>query len=243
MSLRILAMVGGLLFCLPFHYLWVLLRQPSPWPRFFLGWIGRRSGARPIVLGKPLRSNVLLVSNHVSWLDIMCIADATGAAFVSKEEVARWPVAGWLATLNDTIFVARTERSAVRGQAGALRAAVESSRPVALFPEGTTSGGLTVLPFRASLLAALFPAPPALRVQPIAIDYGTAAADIAWIGDEPAGSNAKRILGRRGVFPVTLRFLEPLDPGKFPDRKALAAAARNAIVAALAASEPTNDPL
>jgi 1-acyl-sn-glycerol-3-phosphate acyltransferase len=194
-------------------------------------------------MGRPLRSNVLLVSNHVSWLDIMCIAGTTGAAFVSKEEVARWPVVGWLATLNETIFVARTERSAVRGQAGALREAVESSRPVALFPEGTTSGGAAVLPFRASLLAALFPAPPALRVQPIAIDYGTAAAEIAWVGDEPAGSNTKRILGRRGVFPVTLRFLDPLDPAMFPDRKALATAARDAIVAALDASAPTNDPL
>jgi 1-acyl-sn-glycerol-3-phosphate acyltransferase len=179
---------------------------------------------------------VLFVSNHLSWLDIMAVAGATGAAFVSKDEVGRWPVIGWLASLNNTIFVARTERRAVQGQADALRKALSTGRPVALFPEGTTAGGHQVLPFRASLLASVMPPLPGLNVQPIAIDYGAAAEEIAWIGNEPAKANARRIFSRKGTVPVTLHFLEPIDPHDVADRKALAEAARLEIIAALDAS-------
>src|SRR3712207_3499075 len=102
------------------------------------------------IVGRPLRTHVLFVSNHLSWLDIMLSAGATGAAFGSKDDVARGPVFGWLAGLNNTVLVARPERNAVRGQADALRQAVSAGQPVALFPEGTTDGGVDILPFRAS---------------------------------------------------------------------------------------------
>ena len=243
MKLRIAAIAAGLLFYLPLHYLWRLFGVRSRWPRAFLGWVGRSAGMRLRVIGTPLNSHVLIVSNHVSWLDIMMIADASGAAFVSKDDVAGWPVIGWLARLNNTVFVARTERKAVRGQADELRAALIRDQPVALFPEGTTSDGRTLLPFRASLFASVSPAPPGVMVQPVAIDYGAAAAEIAWIGDEPAGANAKRILSRPGTNEVTLRFLEPIDPASFPHRKALAEAARSRIAQALGAFGAAGDPL
>lgn len=243
LTLRLLAMAAGLLFCLPFHYGSRLLGRPSPWPRRFLAWVGRVAGMRVHVVGEPLRRHVLFVSNHLSWLDIMLVAGATGAAFVSKDDVARWPVIGWLARLNNTIFVARTERRAVKGQADALRAALATGQPVALFPEGTTAGGHEVLPFRASLLASVMPPLPGLKIQPIAIDYGAAAHDIAWVGDEPAGANARRVLSRKGTTPVVLHFLEPVDPHDVPDRKALAEAARAEIVAALNASSGEPNPL
>jgi lyso-ornithine lipid O-acyltransferase len=233
MSLRIAAIVAGLLLCLPLHYLWRLLGRRSPWPRAFLAWVARSAGMRLRVTGTPLRRHVLIVSNHVSWLDIMMIAAASGAAFVSKDDVAAWPVIGWLARLNNTVFVARTERKAVRGQADQLRSALMRDQPVALFPEGTTGDGRTLLPFRASLFAAVAPAPLGVMVQPVAIDYGAAGADIAWIGEEPAGANAKRVLSRPGTAEVMLRFLEPIDPASFPDRKALAEAARARIAEAL----------
>jgi 1-acyl-sn-glycerol-3-phosphate acyltransferase len=233
LTLRIAAIVAGLLVCLPLHYLWRLLRLRSPWPRRFLGWVGRSGGMRVRLLGIPLKSHVLLVANHMSWLDIMLIAGASGAAFVSKDDVARWPVIGWLASLNNTVFIARAERNAVRGQADALRAALASGQPVALFPEGTTDGGVDVLPFRASLLASLFPPLPGVKVQPVALDYGPAGPEIAWVGEEPAAANARRVLSRRGTALVTIRFLEPLDPAAVGDRKALAAMSRAAIVEAL----------
>ena len=197
--------------------------------------MGRIAGLKIERIGTPLRSHVLYLTNHASWLDIMLMAGTTGCAFVSKKEVADWPVAGWLASLNETIFVARTERQAVHGQANALRAALASGRTVTLFPEGTTEGGIDVLPFRASLLAALFPAPSGVRVQPVAIDYHAAAHDIAWLGNEPADVNALRVLGRRGRIPVTLHFLKPIDPATMDSRKQLALMAREEVVTALKA--------
>lgn len=228
-------MVGLLLVCLPLHYLWRLFRRPSPWPQRFLGWVGRAAGMQVRTVGAPLPRDVLFLANHLSWLDILVVAGASGAAFVAKAEVATTPVIGWLARLNNTVFVARTERSGVRGQADALRSALASGQPVALFPEGTTDGGPDILPFRASLLASLFPPLPGVRVQPVALDYGAAAHDLAWIGDEVGLANVRKVLSRRGTVPVTLHFLAPVDPAS-GDRKALARAARDEIVDALTPS-------
>jgi 1-acyl-sn-glycerol-3-phosphate acyltransferase len=232
LAFRVAWLVALLLLCVPLHYL-SLPFGPSPWPQRFLRWVGRAAGMRVEIAGTPLRSRVLFLANHLSWLDIMIVAGASGTAFVSKEEVGRWPVFGWLARLNGTVFVARTARSAVKSQADALRAALAGGRAVALFPEGTTDGGPEILPFRASLLASLFPPLPGVRVQPVAIDYGAAAHDIAWMGKESAAANLKRVLSRRGTTPVLVRFLAPIDPAAAADRKRLAEEARAEIVAAL----------
>lgn len=237
--LRGAMVVAGLIACLPLHYAWKLARRPSPWPRRFLWWVGRSAGMRVRVEGQPLERDVLFVANHLSWLDIMLLAGASGTAFVSKDDVAKWPVIGWLASLNNTVFIARSDRRSVKGQADALRNALASGQPVALFPEGTTDGGVEVLPFRASLLSSVMPPLPGLMVQPVALDYGPAGEEIAWVGEEGASVNARRVIGRRGTIPVAVRFLAPLDPHDFPDRKALAAAAREEIVAALGAFPPT----
>jgi 1-acyl-sn-glycerol-3-phosphate acyltransferase len=236
LALRVATIVAGLLVCLPLHYLWKAAGRRSPWPPRFLFWVGRSAGMRARIVGTPLRSHVLFVANHLSWLDIMLLAGASGTAFVSKDDVAHWPVIGWLAGLNKTVFIARTERQAVRGQADALRAALATGQPVALFPEGTTEGGAEILRFRASLLASLFPPLPGLKVQPVALDYGAAAHDIAWVSEESAGANTKRLLSRRGTVPVVIHFLNPIDPAAVGDRKRLAEMSRRAIVEALGAS-------
>lgn len=241
--LRVAAMALVLIALLPPHYLSKLSGRRSPWPRRFLGLVGRLAGMRASVTGKPQTARVLFVANHLSWLDILILAGASGAAFVSRADVARWPLVGWLASLNDTIYVERADRGAVRGQADAVRAALAKGQPVALFPEGTTEGGGHVLPFRPSLLAALFPPLPGVMVQPVAIDYGAAAPEIAWIGDESALANAIRMLSRARSTPVAIRFLDPIDPAQSGDRKALAALSRDRIVDALGASAPQNDPL
>ena len=240
---RVVAIVAGLILCVPLHYAWKLAGRRSPWPRRFLFWVGRSAGMRTRIAGRPLTDHVLFVSNHESWLDIILLAGATGTAFVSKAEVAEWPVIGWLAGLNDSVFVAREQRRGVRGQADALRTALASGRPVALFPEGTTDGGTQVLPFRPSLLAALYPPLPGIQVQPVAIDYGASAQDIAWVGVESAAANARRVLSRSSTVPVTISFLEPVDPASAGDRKGLAIAARDEIVAALLTSAAPADRL
>jgi 1-acyl-sn-glycerol-3-phosphate acyltransferase len=240
---RVLSIVAGLLVCLPLHYLWKLFGQASPWPRRFLDWVGRSAGLRAGSVGTPLERNVLFVANHLSWLDIMILAGASGTAFVSRDDVGRWPVIGWLSDMNNTVYVDRSNKRAVQGQADTLREALASGQPVALFPEGTTDGGTNVLPFRASLLSALFPPLPGLKVQPVAIDYGAAGADIAWTGEEGAGGNVRRVLSRKGNVHVTLHFLDPLDPAELGSRKALAQASREAIVAKLGPSARAPDRL
>ncbi len=176
---------------------------------------------------------MLFVANHTSWLDILVLAGASGTAFVSKDDVARWPAIGWLASLNHTIFIARAARGQVRAQADTLAAALARGQPVALFPEGTTGDGATLLPFRAALFAAVAPPPAGISVQPVLIDYGSAATDIAWADPEGAADNALRIFGRRGRIAATVRFLAPLDPAQLGDRKSIAAASRGAIERAL----------
>ena len=241
--LRIAAILVTLLVCLPLHYAWKAARARSPWPRRFLGAVGRIAGMKVEVRGTPLPSHVLYAANHLSWLDIMLIAGASGAAFVSRDDVERWPVIGWLAGLNNTVFVDRSDRRAVHGQAQTLRGALAGGQPVALFPEGTTDGGTSILPFRASLFESLFPPLPGIRVQPVAIDYGSAASDIAWVGKESAGANVRRILSRSGTVPVILDFRPPIDPAAIADRKALAQAARSEILSVLHSSEAAADRL
>jgi 1-acyl-sn-glycerol-3-phosphate acyltransferase len=240
---RAAGILAGFLICVPLHFLWKLSGARSPWPRRFLGWTGRRSGLLVTVEGMPLKGPVLYAANHVSWLDILALGGAVPINFVARHDVEQWPAIGWAANLNDTIYIARDVRSSVKGQADTLRGALEDGRPVGLFPEGTTDAGRALLPFRASLFASLFPPLPGVMVQPVALDFGTAFDDVLWIGEEPYGGNAKRILSRPGTLPVTLRFLDPIDPAEAGDRKALAARAQHAVAGALGASEPAPDPL
>jgi 1-acyl-sn-glycerol-3-phosphate acyltransferase len=98
-------------------------------------------------------------------------------------------------------------------------------------------------PFRPSLFASLFPPIPRVKVQPVAIDYGEEAHDIAWVNDEPAGANATRILNRRKPIAVTLHFLEPIDPHQAGDRKTLARRVEQEIAAVLMPSGRPESPL
>ncbi|MEJ7926657.1 lysophospholipid acyltransferase family protein [Sphingobium sp. AN641] len=206
-----------------------LMGRHSRWPRRFLGLAARAVGAQVRVAGEPRCADVFFIANHVSWIDILALGGATGTAFVAHDGIERWPVVGWLAAQNNTIFVARSRRQDIGGQLDRLRAALSGHQPVALFPEGTTSDGSGLLPFKPSLLAGLMPPPRAVMIQPVHIDYGAATGQIAWHGAEPAGANAARLLARPGPLVVTLHFLDPFDPAELADRKALAAQAHRKI--------------
>ena len=223
---RVAAIVGALAFYLVLHGAWRLVRRPSPWPPRFLGTIGRIAGARVRTVGTPLRRDAFLLANHLSWLDILILAGATGTTFVAKGELAGVPVIGWLCGLNRTVFVARGDRMNVTQQVATIRAALAEGYPITVFPEGTTGDGHTLLPFKASLLAVLDPPPPGIRVQPVTIGYGAATGEIAWVGDEPGLANALKVLARPGRFEATLNFHEPFAPADAPGRKAIAAEAR-----------------
>ncbi|MDE0878939.1 MAG: lysophospholipid acyltransferase family protein [Sphingomonas bacterium] len=230
--LRLAALVATLILALLIHGLWRLFRLPSPWPRLFLGIVARIVGARPCTIGTPLRRDVVFVSNHLSWIDILLIAGASGSAFVAKSELRAVPLVGWLCTLNHTIFVSREDRLGVTAQIATIRDALAKAWPVTVFPEGTTGDGHMLLPFKAALLAVLEPPPLGVMVQPIRIDYGDATDELAWVGEEPGDAHAERVLSRPGTFRPTLRFCAPFDPADFPGRKAIAAEARRRIGAA-----------
>jgi len=241
--LRVAALLAGLLFCVPLHYLWTLFGARPIWPQIFLAYGAACFGVRITILGEPLRDKALVVANHVSWLDSLLLGGAAPVNFVARADVADWPLVGWAARLNRTIFIARDVRSSVRGQADALREALAEGRAVAMFPEGTTEGGQGLLPFRASLFASLFPPLRGVKVQPVAIDYGAALGDVLWLGDEPFGTNAKRILSRSGTIQATLRFLAPIEPADAGDRKILAARSQQEVAQALNAFAGRGDPL
>ena len=219
---RIVALLLLLLVCLGPHLLTRVRKRPSSWSQRFLAGVARLSGADVTVRGVALHNDVLFVANHQSWLDIPIIAGATGTAFVARSSIRQWPLVGWLASLNDSVFVENGDRAGVAGQVAAVRAALGRHQPVTIFPEGTT--GAALLPFKPALLAVVAPPPSAIRVQPLRVDYGMAA-HLAWIGDEPVLANLWRVLTHRR-FAVTLDCLEPFDPAVLPDRKAIAAEAR-----------------
>ena len=220
------------LVCIGPHLLSKALLGRSRWPPRFLAAAAWIVGARARTLGKPLRPHSLLVANHVSWLDILVLAGTTGCAFVSKDELGHGFV-HWLADQNHTLYVRRSDRRGSKAQAEAIAHALEGPRPIALFPEGTTGPGDHLLPFRSTLLEAASYAASSVEVRPVAIDYGAAATEVGWHG-ESGRDNVRRVLGRQGVLPVTVRLLAPLP--RQSDRKALAAQARDAIGDALAAS-------
>jgi 1-acyl-sn-glycerol-3-phosphate acyltransferase len=229
MTLRVAALSGWFLTCLPLHLLHKLAGGPSPWPRRFLQGAAKALGVDVRVEGEPAGPHTLLLPNHISWLDILIIGGATGCAFVSKDDLGSGFV-HWLADQNATIYVKRTHVKGAKEQAVALSRSLEGGKPVAVFPEGTTGPGTGLLPFRSTLLEAANYAAGDVVIRPVAIDYGAAAPDIAWFG-EPVLRNVRRVLGRKGTLPVTVRLLDPLD--RSGDRKQLAAAARAAVAAEL----------
>lgn len=232
---RLLTLAFATLLYVVMHVSTRAIGRPSHWPQRFLARVARICGARVEVRGALLPVDVLFVANHQSWLDIPIIAGATGTAFVATSDMKSWPLIGWLASLNNTIFVDRGDRAGVHGQVETIRAALASHQPVAIFPEGTTATAL--LPFKPALLEVVAPPPRAIRVQPLRLDYGNAI-DLAWVDAEPAPANAWRVLTRRGVFTVQVDCLEPFDPLAIGDRKAIAAEARQRILAG-SAWEPT----
>lgn len=178
--------------------------------------------------------NVLVVANHVSWLDIVVLNAVCPLRFVSKAEVARWPLAGALVRGAGTLFLERTRRRDTHRMTASISEVLAQGEIVAVFPEGTTSAGDTVLPFNSSLLQAAVDAE--ATVAPVALRYrdsgGAVAVAIAYTGEETFLSSFWRVCGMRGVS-VEVRAL-PRLAARAADRRTLARAAEAAIRSAAA---------
>jgi lyso-ornithine lipid O-acyltransferase len=224
----------------PVHVITKSVVRRSPWPQRFLAAAAWIIGARVRLEGATIRNHTLLVSNHVSWLDIVVIGGATNCAFVSKDQLGH-PLIHWLADQNGTVYVKRAHRKGAKDQAIAIAKALEGRKPVVLFPEGTTGPGTHLLPFRPTLLEAANFAAKDIVIRPVVMDYGRAAAEICWWNEEPGKDNILRLLGRRGTLPVTVRVLAALD--RAGDRKQLAHQAREAIAETLGLTSHAHSPI
>ncbi|GAA4041347.1 lysophospholipid acyltransferase family protein [Parerythrobacter jejuensis] len=235
-TVRLLMIVLALFIFVPAHYAYRIFAYGSPFPMWFLGLTARIVGAKVETRGVPLRRDVFFIANHVSWIDILSLAGASGTAFVAKQELAQVPVIGWLCRLNRTVFVKRENRLGVAEQINALREALMDNWSVTIFPEGTTTDGHSLLPFKSSMISVLEPPPPGVMVQPVVLDYGEVAEWIGWIDNEGGVNNFKRVLARKGTFTLVLNYLEPFSPEEYHGRKAISAKAREMIEEQLEAS-------
>jgi len=179
----------------------------------------------------------LLVSNHVSWLDICVLSAVAPLSFVAKREVGSWPFVSWLAKLQRSIFVDRNRRAAVAETTQEIMDRLRGGDTMVLFAEGTSSDGNRVLPFRTSLFAAAKPRGPdaaeierGIVVQTLAITYTRVHGlplgrhrrpKIAWYGDMELASHCWELL-KLGPLDAHIRLGEPVSLREYPDRKALA---------------------
>jgi 1-acyl-sn-glycerol-3-phosphate acyltransferase len=229
--LRGLAMLATFAVIGPLQLLMTAFGRRDVLPPPFLAMIGWLAGLKVRVEGKPAPGTLLLLGNHLSWLDVLALAGVCRSAFVAHAGLAQHGFLKWLCDQNDTVFITRDRRGTVAGQVDQVRVAL-ARRRLAIFPEGTTGDGVDLLPFKSSLLSAVEDAVEGVTVQPVALIYEDAA-EIAWVDGEPGMDNVRRILSRTRPVCLTIHFLEPLSQTERADRKAMAAAAREAIARAL----------
>lgn len=222
----------------PFQYLFVKarLRWQRSLPRFFHRIAAYLLGFRVKLRGEMVKDRpLLLVSNHVSWSDIVVLSSVANVCFIAKSEVRKWPVFGTFAVLQRTVFVEREKKGRTAQQASDIALRLAGGDAMVLFPEGTTSDGNRVLPFKTSLFGAAHAAiretgAESVIVQPVSIAYigvhgmpmGRFHRAIAsWPGDVELMPHLKGIL-KEGAIDVEIRFGEPMTVTAETSRKELA---------------------
>lgn len=186
--------------------------------------LGMRFSAR----GVPMRHRGAVVANHVSWLDIFTLNAPQRIYFVAKSEVAGWAGIGWLARATGTLFIERKGAQAL-AQKNMFEARLRAGHKLLFFPEGTSTDGLRVLPFKSTLFAAFFAdgLDAILWVQPVTLVYtapeGQDARFYGWWGDMDFASHLLKTLAAPRQGGVEVVFHDPVRVADFPDRKAVAA--------------------
>jgi lyso-ornithine lipid O-acyltransferase len=215
-------------------------------PCFYHRWCCRIIGfdVRPSGTPTPARP-VLFVANHVSYTDISVLGSLIAGSFIAKAEVADWPLFGWLAKLQRSVFVDRRVRSTGM-QRYAMTRRLASGEALILFPEGTSSDGSRVLPFKTALFSAAEPSPETgpITVQPISIAYtrldGMPLGRLyrpyfAWYGAVDLAPHLWRMIGL-GTVEVTVEFHPPTFLADCGSRKALARYCHGRIAGGVAAA-------
>lgn len=242
--MRVVCRGGGVLLwtlpCMVVQTICVMLpgRPKVVLARCYWAVVCRLLGLRVRIVGTPANARgraVVFVSNHSSWLDIPVLGGRLETCFVSKHEVGVWPVVGTIARLGRTVFISR-QRQATGRERDLMRERLAAGDNLMLFPEGTTSDGSRVLPFRSAFFAVAEGDDPPL-IQPVSVVYdrlgglptGRASRPVfAWYGDMDLASHFWRFAQYRGLR-VSVLLHPPLNPLDFASRKALAQAVWQAV--------------
>ncbi|GAA3894301.1 lysophospholipid acyltransferase family protein [Streptomyces gulbargensis] len=188
----------------------------------------RAFGVRVRVSGPPAArpgGPLLVVANHISWLDVPLVAAVLPGRMVAKREVRGWPVLGTLAALGGTLFIDRNRLRTLPGTVRTMTGVLAGGGRVVVFPEGSTWCGRAAGRFRPAAFQAALDA--GADIQPVRLDYRPTHA-AAYVGDDPLGASLWRIVSTRRLT-AGVRLLDPLPGGRYPDRRTLAAAAQRAV--------------
>ena len=211
----------------------VLLLLPGHGKRWMarIYWAGvcHLLGIERRVVGVASGPAVVFACNHTSWLDVPVLGGTLEACFVAKAEVGEWPIVKIIARLGRTVFVSRKANQTAL-ERDAMRARLVAGDALILFPEGTSSDGTRVMPFRSPFFAIVEGA--ATQVQPVSVvfdrlDYlparRTTRPVTSWYGDMDLAGHFWR-LARHRHLRATIVLHDPIDPAAYPSRKALALA-------------------
>jgi len=245
-ALLVVALLLLTLLLLPFQLIGIAFdsRLQRIVPNLFHRVVAAIVGIRIRQVGEPSRDRPLLIlSNHVSWLDIIVITAVRPVVFVAKHEIAGWPFFGWLARLQRSVFIERQRRHKTGHAAREMASRLRGGDAVVLFAEGTSSDGNRILPFRSALVGAVHHTlgdetrHDRVTVQPLSLAYtgigglpsGRALRDrLAWYGDMDLVPHLVGVL-MSGAVDVTVSWGEPVAYDISADRKAIARDAEVAV--------------
>ena len=180
------------------------------------------------VRGVPMTARGAIVANHASWMDIFALNAAQSLYFVAKSEVEGWAGIGWLARATGTVFIAR-KGSEAKAQQVVFEDRLRAGHRLAFFPEGTSTDGQRVLPFKSTLFAAFYShgLDHIMQIQPVSLRYhapqGRDARFYGWWGDMAFAGHLLQVLACRRPGRVEVTFHDPVSVDAFADRKQLAA--------------------
>ncbi|MCX4766857.1 1-acyl-sn-glycerol-3-phosphate acyltransferase [Streptomyces sp. NBC_01275] len=203
-------------------------RIPAAATRRWSRAVVQSAGVRVRVSGAtaPAAGGLLLVANHISWLDIPLLAAVRPARMLAKSEIRGWPVAGALAARGGVLFIDRDRLRALPGTVARIAEALRTGQAVAVFPEGSTWCGRAQGRFRRAVFQAALDAK--VPVQPVRIRYradgGAPSTTPAYVGDDSLLASLWRVASARGLV-AEVEILPALAPSAYADRRALAAAA------------------
>jgi 1-acyl-sn-glycerol-3-phosphate acyltransferase len=204
------------------------LHARTSWLRRWSRFACRVVGIRVTTRGS-MPSSGLLVCNHLSYIDVIVLSSIRPCVFVAKRDVATWPLFGWLARVAGTIFVDRERRLASADVVDLVRDAVTDGSLVILFPEGTSSDGSTVLPFKSALLesAVQLRCPVAVAAIEYAVDDGSVADEVCYWGDMTLVPHLLNLFFKREIRAICSFSVPRIRSG---DRKEIAHELREEIV-------------